>query len=522
MTSKSKTPEQHWADGEAAGAKGLWKQALVSYDAALAVRPDHVPALLGASWASGKLGRHRDAVSHVLAAYNARPTSPSTIFALGQRLRYFNEYARCLEVFGWPAFVERAPPRALAEAAVSLSSMGANAAARRLIDRALKVDPKNAAALYFSGNLHTFMGDNAPAEASYEKALDIDPRLYQCSWMLSSLRTQTPDRNHLQRLRMQRGAAVRGQRGEMYVCYALHKECHDLGLYDEAWDALARALEIERNLSSYSLRESIRAIDELKRLPLGLASPASTIVQPCVPIFIVGMFRSGTTLLERMLAGHSQVADGGETMAFAEQLKRTGNRGYRGLVDADAARAWASADFDALARGYTEPLAWLSRGCPFVTEKLPSNFLLVAHIAKALPQARFLHLVRDPMDTCFANLRTLLSDDAGYSTSQQWMGEYFNAYRSLMSHWRRVFPGLILDVVYDELVADPERVMRDVSAHCGLEFEPGMLDVSRASGAVATASATQVRGGIVKNRGGAWRPYERHLQPLIATLQAAG
>lgn len=384
--------------GDEAMAAGRHADALAAYERVLIQAPDSVPALLGASNAAGRLGRHGDAAALALRAFRARPRQAPLIFAVGQRLRFFNEYAACAEAFGWSEFARGAPPRALAEAAVSLSTMGENGLATRLVDHALRIDPRFAPALYFRGNLRTFNGEYEAAEGDYEAALASDPRLFQASWMLSSLRRQTADSNHVARLMQQKRTAVPGQRGELYLCYALHKELHDLGDHAEAWLALERAHEIERALSRYRIAPALRLMDELQSMPMPSGHPAATeqagrLPPTPTPIFIIGMFRSGTTLVERLLAGHSQVADGGETTAFAEQLKRHANHSTAALLDHEIVARSREFDYEAIAREYEGALAWLSRGRPYVTEKLPSNFLLAGHIARALPHARFVHLV---------------------------------------------------------------------------------------------------------------------------------
>lgn len=144
-----------------------------------------------------------------------------------------------------------------------------------------------------------------------------------------------------------------------------------------------------------------------------------------------------------------------------------------------------------------------------MTEKLPSNFLLLGHILEALPEARILHMRRDPMDTCFSNLRTCFDGAARYSYDQRSLGDYHLRYRSLMQHWHEVAPGRILDVDYAALVDRPEAEARRIAAFCGLDFNDAMLAVDRAGGATATASVGHARQGILKDRGGAWRPLRR-------------
>jgi len=511
----------YWQDGEKAAARRDWPSAVHAYGAALACDPTHVPSLLGMSSVYSRLGRHRDARDLVLQAHAAGPRLAPLIFGVGQRLRYFNEYQAVIDCFGKAAFAEQAPPQPLAEAAVALSTMGANEPATALIDRALRRDPKHAGSLYFRGNLRTFNGDFDAAEQDYESALRFDPGLFQASWMLAGLRKQTPQSNHVQRLQKQLRQATPGRRGQVYVSFAMHKEHHDLGNHVQAWEALERGCKVERALVGYSPEATADMFGELRRVcDAGFASAPSTVARDATPIFIVGMFRSGTSLLERMLSGHSAVTDGGETLAFAEQMKRATDCVTSGVLDAEMVRRAAAADFDAVARGYAEPARWLAKGRPFFTEKLPGNFLNIGFIARTLPHARIVHLVRDPMDTCFANLRTLFSEVAAYSYDQQEMADYYNRYRSLMRHWHSEMPGRVLDVSYSDLVNDPEGQVRRVADYCGLPFEAGMLDLARSGGSVVTASAAQVRQGIVKDRGAAWLPYAEQLQVMRNALHA--
>jgi hypothetical protein len=154
-----------------------------------------------------------------------------------------------------------------------------------------------------------------------------------------------------------------------------------------------------------------------------------------------------------------------------------------------------------------------------LTEKLPSNFLNLGFIARALPHARILHMVRDPLDTCFSNLRTMFSDVNTFSYDQRELAQWYGQYHRLMAHWHEVMPGRVLDVHYDRLVADPEGVMRGVLDFCGLPWNAAATTLEReGGGAVATASSPQMRGGIIKNRGAAWAPYEDKLAALIEGL----
>ena len=511
-----------WLAGEQALQRKDAARAESAYRMALSADPAFVPALIGLSTALTQLGRHRDAHEAALRAFALRPPVAPLLYAIAQRLRYFHEFARLVDCLGEPAFAAAAPADIIAKAAVMLSSIGAHERATHLAEQGLRRKPSDAACLHVRGNFHLFKGETAQAEDCYEASLQSDPLLFQNSLMLAGARTATPERNLVDRIRGQLKTARPGGNGEVYLSFALHRQLHDLGRDDEAWDALRRGCAAKRRQVQYSTDADRALVDRLVEVCTpGFVSSATDVELPHVPIFIVGMHRSGTTLLERMLAGHSKVGDAGETSSFHAEMELATDRAAPAGPDAPFVAAARSADFQRVARGYAGRARWLSRGNPWFTEKLPQNFLNVGFIARALPQARFLHLVRDPMDTCFSNLRQLFSGAALYSYDQAELGRFYLQYRRMMAHWRDVLPGRVLDISYDALVEDPEAMARRVAAHCGLDFEDTMVDISRRSGTVSTPSATTARQGFRKDRGQVWRRYEPHLAALQRELEPA-
>ena len=512
-----------WFSGEAAADKKDFVVAEQLFRRALALDNAHVPSLIGLSTVLSRRDAHREAHAATIAAYDAKPIAAPLIFATAQRLRYFHEFERLVDCLATPQFARDAPAAVLAKAAVMLSSIGAHAQATQIADRALVHVPVDASVLYVRGNFHLFNGDVDKALPCYESSLRADPTFYQNSLMLAGANKQTEASNHVGRIEQQLSKAKPNGTGEVYLCFALHKELHDLERYEEAWLALQRGCRAKRRQLNYAPAQSSALVDLLVRsCTAEFVQSASSVHQPSVPIFIVGMHRSGTTLLERMLSGHSQVGDAGETSAFHAQLELAVDHGVPTGLDAELAGRVLGADFDAIARGYASSARWLSRGHPFFTEKLPQNFLNLGFIAKAMPQARFLHLVRDPMDTCFSNLRTLFSGAALYSYDQHELAGFFLQYQRMMAHWRSVLPGRVLDISYRELVENPEIMAERVASHCGLDFEAGMVDIGRSTGSMTTPSATVARQGFRKDRGRAWAPYQVHLRPLAELLSTQG
>lgn len=506
-------------------ARRAWPDAAKALDALLRKAPDDVELLCRRSTVHLRQDQYRAAKRLAIRAHQySAQASPPALLSIARQLMAVLEVDAMADILRSPRFRDAAPAMALAEAGTLLSGVGAHSDALQLLNLAVSREPRHAAAHYFRGTMQMFRGDTDEAEREFEQALTLEPRLAQASWALAGLRRNTPGRNHVARIQKQLQGIRAGTAAESFLNFALFNELHDLGRHDDAWQALQRGCRSKRAQIRYDHAEAIRLLAQIAehRESISAQPTPATDDAAIIPIFIVGMHRSGTTLLERILGGHSKVTDGGESYAFSEQLKWATDHNFIGALDEEALRRSDTIDYADLAGRYLAGIRSRAQGRPFLTEKLPSNFLNVGLIAKALPQARFLHMVRDPMDTCFSNLRTLFIHAGGYSYDQTEMAEYFLGYQALMMHWHHALPGRVMDVSYAALVDDPERVAREVFAHCGLDFEAEALDIDRAAGVVSTASAAQVRGGIRRDYKAAWKPYEAHLQPLLTRLQYQG
>ena len=340
--------------------------------------------------------------------------------------------------------------------------------------------------------------------------------------MLARISGIDVEHNHVPALRQLLKTAGADQRATVHLQFALHHELHALGDYAGAWRALEAGCRIQRQFQPYDLVDTARLFRGIRELCDRDFVQGKDFVAPLQPIFIIGMHRSGTTLLERMLGGHPDVADAGETYAFPAQLKLASDHFFGGAIDQTVLERATHLDFEGIGRGFVDAMGFRASARPFVTEKFNPNFIVAGLVAKALPHSRFLHLRRDPVATCFSNLRTLFTLEAAYSYDQCELADFFAMYHQLMSHWHDVMPGRILDVDYSGLVADPQAHAVVVAAHCGLVYRSEMLDVARPGGMVSTASAQHVRGGILGGRDEAWKHYEAKLEPLLDGLARHG
>ena len=510
-----------WQRGLVYAGQRQWQAAAECFGAMVVRTPDHVPALLKASDAFLHLDRYREARGQALQASEHLSSHPALLVDVCKALRTFNEARRLLDLVAAADLECHAGDAVvLAELASLASSVGDHVRARQLAELAVKAEPGYAHARYMRGIIAMFQGDMAMARAELELCLQMAPGFAQAYWVLSGLERShaRPDDEYLKQLEARAANAKPGTPADAYLSFAMHNEMHAVGRHEEAWRALARGCAAKRRLTPYDSAAQQALMAQVKSMcTADFVTPVAR-NDALTPIFIVGMHRSGTTLLERILAGHSQVSDGGETYQFTAQLDLAVDHKTIGVLDAITVNRLGDADFDRIGAGFTEALRGRADGKPFMTEKLPSNLINAGFIAKALPNARILHMVRDPMDVCFSNLRTYFNSAAPYSYDQVELGDYHGHYRELMRHWHTVMPGRILDVAYADLVAEPEATARRIFDYCGLPFEAAALSVDRETGAVATASSAYVRKGILRDRGAAWKPYAQHLQPLMELL----
>ncbi|MGB2200475.1 MAG: tetratricopeptide repeat-containing sulfotransferase family protein [Pseudooceanicola atlanticus] len=241
------------------------------------------------------------------------------------------------------------------------------------------------------------------------------------------------------------------------------------------------------------------------------------------PAFILGMPRSGTTLLERMLAAHPEVSTTGERPEFGrltDDLIRQAQLARRDLPPDQAIRAALTQDNCAtIARTYLQAiLPHADRAAPVLIDKLPLNFWNIGMIAAVFETAPILHIRRHPLDTCLSNYMANFETGLSYSTRLDTLGQYFRIYDDLMQHWDRVFPGRIIAVNYEDLVTDPEPQLRRILAACDLHWSDACLRPEETGGVIATASRWQARQKVYQSSVQKWRRYERHLDPLIAAL----
>jgi hypothetical protein len=302
--------------------------------------------------------------------------------------------------------------------------------------------------------------------------------------------------------------------------FALAKACGDAGDAVGSFRHLLEGNRLKRLTITYdetalfALFDRIRAVFTADRMA---APPTVALGDTARPIFVVGMPRSGTTLVEQILASHPAVFGAGELTDLPTLAAELGRHGppFPDVVTVLPADRLAR-----LGEAYCQRLRACAPAARHVVDKLPANFQLIGLIRLALPGARVIHIERDPIDTCLSCFARLFTGPQLYAYDLTELGHYFRAYQSLMAHWRRVLPaGILLEVRYEDLVDDIEGNARRILAHCGLPWDPGCLAFHRSERTVRTASAAQVRQPLYRHAVGRWHVYGDLARPLLDALQ---
>jgi tetratricopeptide (TPR) repeat protein len=398
--------------------------------------------------------------------------------------------------------------------------------------RAAELDRGNPEFRYNEAALQRYFGDVEAAEAGFDAVIALDGTFYEAYNARAQLRTQCRDRNHVAQLE---GAIARTSEpaGLVQLHFALAKEREDLGDFDAAFASLEQGASIKRRHMRYSVETDLAIIDRIR----AVYGPAmfDGHIAGCPdsgPIFILGMPRTGTTLVERILDSHSAVRSAGELNHFALELTRlvkemprsahpvrsaAGNQSRLDFVESTTRLS-----FERLGAAYLGSTRALAAGHDFLVDKLPFNFLYAGLIHLALPNARIVNLQRHPLDTCYAVYKQLFRDAYPFSYDLEELARYYVAYDRLMRHWNEVMPGVIHTLHYEALVADIEGETRRLLAFCGLPWEEGCVSFHENTRAATTASATQVRQPLYDSSVGKWRKVAAHMEPVRVILQHAG
>jgi tetratricopeptide (TPR) repeat protein len=390
-------------------------------------------------------------------------------------------------------------------------------ASRDWHQKAAAADDKHVPFLINLANAHTYLGDLDAASTLLRTCIALEPANAQAHWLAS--RADTAENSaHIMQMQsaLERAASPQDQ---AYLHYAVGKECEDLGDWDGAFAAWQAGAAAKRTLVAWDDDDDERLFSLLAETYTSewLAQSSGECFD-AGPVFIIGEPRSGTTLLDRMLEAHPAVASAGELRFFGFAVRQATGYNEPRQFSAELLRAAATADTTAIGEAYIDLVSALRVNSAHIVDKLPSNYLYLPLILAALPNARVIHLRRQPLDACLAIYKQLFADAYLYSYDLGELARHYRRYRELMRTWKEQFGQRFIEIDYEALVSEPEETLRSVLQYVGLSWNEACLAYFERQSGTTTASAHQVREAPHQRSVDHWRHFEQQLQPVAAIL----
>lgn len=480
--------------------------------------------------------RRKEAVSCFEASLEADPNFVPAMVNLGKGYNATSNFEGAVAILekaiaATPDFLD-----AYTELANAQGELGHLDEALQALDSALDVRPDSSQLLIQKAFLLTTFGKLEDAQAIHRSMVQKNPdalAAYIAIARTKKFESYDDDMQNMERLykkmpdvdytKILKGETQKEEKEDpkMNLAMALAKAFESIRAYDQSFYYYKEGNRLRRKIQFYNQAEHFLEFDQRRELftPALLAEFANVGCQDKTPIFIVGMPRSGTTLLEQVFHSHRDVFGAGE-LGFLPQLVRSEFKDMRSFEDRLKAGKVTAETFRNLGAAYIEKVREISTDSPYITDKMPHNFLQAGFIKLALPNAKIIHSYRNPIDNAFAIFKQIFGNEGHpYAYDLVELGHYHNKYRELMAHWNSIFPGQILENRYEDMVADLETQTRKVLDFCGLDWDSNCLNFHEADRAVRTASVTQVRQPIYKGSVEKWRKYEAQLQPLIRVLE---
>lgn len=487
------------------------------YRAVHAAYPKHPGALHGIGSICLRTARIADAQAMLARAAELAPQDAAIRGDLGQAYLMLGRFEEAAACFQRVSRMQPANVRALMGLGDAWSVLGQVDAARAAFEKLRTVEPKHAGAHFGLGNLAMQQGHFAEARRAFEQAIALAPREPAYHRALGECERFSDGDPRLVTLEaLARENLTDAQKVELH--FALAKAYDDLRRYDDAFAQLVQGHAIKRRSAPYDeasvaafFREIAAAFaPALLQGRSGAGNPSE------VPVFVVGMPRSGTTLVEQILASHPSVHGAGELLVMNDLIGE-------GFAGADYPNGVASLKDDTLAafgRNYVARVRRLAPDAARIVDKLPANCRHLGLIHLALPKARIIHVRRDPMDTCFSCYSKLFLNGLNYTHDLGELGRYHKMYDGLMAHWCAALPpGAMLEVQYETLAENLETEARRIVAYCSLDWDARCLDFHKTERAIRTQSLAQVRQPVFTSSIGRWRAYEPWLEPLRQALR---
>jgi len=466
----------------------------------------------------------RAATASIIEALKLSPNKPEYLAQFAKFCVLLNQDRRAL--LAADHAMQQKPVEALTldTLGVVYSKLAEYTKAQTALSSAVDKNPENAQFQFNLASAEQFLGNQEQATFHYRKAIDLEPNFARAYWALSELTKNNSESDLIEPLTNLLSKPGLSDDDELYLSHALSREKEKLGDFDTAFELLERGKFRYRSKLNYSWVVDERLFEAIsKAFPLDVKPE----VDPQLgsdAIFILGMPRSGTTLVDRIVSSHSRVESLGELQNFAIAVKRESGVEGALVLDPNVTAKTSTMNVANIGKHYLQSIHNRDKTFERFIDKTPLNFLQLGYIAESLPGAKIVLLRRNPMDTCLSNFRQLFAVSFSYYNYHYDLvdtGHYFRMFDSLVKKWLDLYRDRIHIVDYESLTKDPEQSIHAMLQFCELDMEQTCLDFHKNKSAVATASAMQVREPIYRGSVARWKKYESSLEPLKAIFAEA-
>ena len=495
---------------------GQLEEAFKSFQKAVALKPDYAEAQYNLGVTIHELGQVDSAIKcyeRVLAIQHAYPNAHNN---LGQILLESGQPDAAMNHFEWAVAYQPEFSEAHNNLGSSLLALRQVNTAVTHYEKAIAIKPDYQLAYNNLGIAYQRLGEIDKAFKSFERALAIKSDYAKAHHNLSSLKKYTKSDKQIVEMESLLSIKDLSQSDRIFICFALAKAYEDLGKQEELFKVLHEGNQLRKKELKYSIEKSENHNSIIKKLfnssPKPLSNQASTIR----PIFIVGMLRSGTSVVEQIISSHHEVYGAGELKNLTQIIIPI----LREHLTNDKTKL-SKKTFLSIRKQYLESLSRFNVSENVITDKWPLNFRSIGFILSAIPEAKIIHLKRDARATCWSIYKHYFNDTGnGWAYNFDDLAEFYKLYSELMRYWHEMFPGKVYDISYEDLTTNQEDETRKLLEYCELEWDQNCLDFHKNKRAVDTASVLEVRQKMYQGSSEAWKEHEEYLQPLIKALSS--
>jgi len=493
---------------------GQTDEALNSYKQALSINPDYADAHNNIGIIYHEMGQFDEAIKCYKKVIAIKPEHAEAHNNLGVTLNKLTQFHEAINSYEQALAINPNYDEAHFNLGVTLYELGQSDEALNSYKRTLVINPDYADAHNNIGNILQDLGQLDEAFSSYVHALAIDPdnaEFHRNLALLKNYKEGDTQFAHMQSL-LSSNNLIQSER--IHLCFALAKSYADLGKKDKLFKVLNEGNQLRKEELNYLIERDLNNHSVHKKLFINTVSNSSSYESLTVrPIFIVGMPRSGTSLVEQIISSHHKVYGAGELNALDKLIAPIFND-YLAHNN-----ALSEKNFLSIRQGYFNNLSSLNVSESIITDKMPTNFANIGFIVKAFPEAKIIHLKRDAMAVCWSIYqRYFPSESLGFPYDMKDLGQFYNSYTELMTFWHELSPNQIYDISYEDLTMNQEEETRKLLEYCELDWDENCLNFHKNKRAVKTASSSQVRDKMYQGSSNVWKKYEAQLKPLINTL----